>query len=95
MDAIDLLIANVATLKAQSSASQHAETRHQNRDRSKEPYGDDNDVDCPWWMKNKEPYGDDNDVDCPWSMKNPSSRPHTKMGFPKFEGEDPRGWILK
>lgn len=28
-------------------------------------------------------------------MKTPSKRPSTKIEFPKFDGGDPRGWILK
>lgn len=37
----------------------------------------------------------DIEVDMPWWLKNQSHRPHTKMEFPRFEGGDPRGWILK
>ncbi|KAF7841564.1 retrotransposon gag domain, Retroviral aspartyl protease [Senna tora] len=42
-------------------------------------------------------WGDDCDEehDVSWWMKSATRRPHTKMEFPKFEGGDPRGWILK
>ncbi|KAF7834711.1 retrotransposon gag domain, Retroviral aspartyl protease [Senna tora] len=39
--------------------------------------------------------GRDEEHDVPWWMKSATRRPHTKMEFPKFEGGDPRGWILK
>jgi len=45
--------------------------------------------------KGKTPWEDEDDVDSSWWTKNPSRRHHTKMDFPRFEGGDPRGWILK
>ncbi|XP_018633615.1 uncharacterized protein [Nicotiana tomentosiformis] len=38
---------------------------------------------------------EEEDIDSPRWPKSPSRRPHTKMEFPRFEGGDPRGWILK
>lgn len=38
---------------------------------------------------------DEEDAEIPWWVKNPSRRSHTKIEFPKFEGGDPCGWILK
>ncbi|KAF7812841.1 Ty3/gypsy retrotransposon protein [Senna tora] len=45
--------------------------------------------------KDKAHQFDDEEQDVPWWIRNPSRRNHTKMEFPKFEGGDPRGWILK
>ena len=72
-----MLAVEVAALKAQSSYSHQLKAGNKDRDKGKEPYYEDKDVDMPWWMKN------------------PSRRPHTKMEFPKFQGGDLRGWILK
>ncbi|KAH0632953.1 hypothetical protein KY284_035739 [Solanum tuberosum] len=38
---------------------------------------------------------EEEDINRPMWKKNPSRRPHTMMEFPRFEGGDPRGWILK
>ncbi|KAH0764516.1 hypothetical protein KY285_000387 [Solanum tuberosum] len=38
---------------------------------------------------------EEEDIYSPMWLKNPFQRPHTKMKFPRFEGGDPRGWILK
>ncbi|XP_028802776.1 uncharacterized protein LOC114757959 [Neltuma alba] len=38
---------------------------------------------------------DDEEHDNLWWKKNPSKRPHSKVEFPKFEGGDPRGWVMK
>ena len=39
-------------------------------------------------------HGDDDSESSGW-YHNSTRRPFTKMEFPKFEGGDPRGWILK
>ncbi|XP_012855103.1 PREDICTED: uncharacterized protein LOC105974534 [Erythranthe guttata] len=38
---------------------------------------------------------EEEDADNSWWRRNPTHRPHTKMEFPRFDGGDPRGWILK
>ncbi|WMV29411.1 hypothetical protein MTR67_022796 [Solanum verrucosum] len=38
---------------------------------------------------------EEEEIDSPSWSKNPPRKPHTKMEFPRFEGGDPRGWILK
>lgn len=38
---------------------------------------------------------DEGDNETPWWTKNPSKRTQTKVDFPKFDGGDPRGWIMK
>jgi len=75
LDTIDSLAAEVAALKAQNS--NQGEASHGSRDKGKASWVDEEDAECPWWMRN------------------PAKRHHTKMEFPKFEGGDPRGWILK
>ena len=77
LNTIDVLAEEVAALKAQSSNSNFTDANHRNRNREKNTYEEDDDVDNPWWLKN------------------PARRHHTKMEFPKFDGGDPRGWILK
>ena len=37
---------------------------------------------------------EDGGNETPWWFKKPSQRPHSKIDFPKFEGGDPRGWIM-
>ncbi|KAF7815213.1 retrotransposon gag domain, Retroviral aspartyl protease [Senna tora] len=37
----------------------------------------------------------DKQHESPWWLKDQSRRHHTKMEFPKFEGGDPREWVLK
>lgn len=41
--------------------------------------------------KSKALWSDEEDINNPWWLKNPSYRHHTKMEFPKFEENDPRG----
>ncbi|XP_028807937.1 uncharacterized protein LOC114762595 [Neltuma alba] len=38
---------------------------------------------------------EENDYDSPWWSKNPSKQPHSKVEFPKYEGGDPRGWVME
>ena len=52
LNTIDLLAAEVAALKAQSSYSHQVEAGNKDRDKGKEPHYEDEDVDMPWWMKN-------------------------------------------
>ncbi|KAH0737643.1 hypothetical protein KY290_036348 [Solanum tuberosum] len=78
LNTIDLLAAEVATLKAQNGCTQEGETTHRTRNGGKSI-----------WREEQE------DINRPMWTKNPSRRPHTMMEFPRFEGGDPRGWILK
>ncbi|KAG5582229.1 hypothetical protein H5410_052856 [Solanum commersonii] len=38
---------------------------------------------------------EEREVDSTWRHQETNRRSHTKMEFPKYEGGDPRGWILK
>ena len=46
---------------------------------------------------NRETYDDheEGDMETPWWSRNSSKWPYSKVEFPKYEGGDPRGWILK
>ncbi|XP_038687486.1 uncharacterized protein LOC119986865 [Tripterygium wilfordii] len=92
LNTIDSLAAEVAALKSQSSGAPHAETstRVSSKGKTKEiPMGPHEKGRTTWSE------AEDDDMDNPWWFKSPSRRPHTKMEFPKYDGGDPRGWILK
>jgi len=38
---------------------------------------------------------EEGEVDCNWRHQETCRRSHTKMEFPKYEGGDTHGWILK
>ena len=48
-------------------------------------------------FNNQETYMGQEDIEMEnlWWSKHPSKRPYSKVEFPKYEGGDPRGWILK
>lgn len=87
----DTLAAEIAALKAQSGNIPPPDTSLGNSDKgkTKEINLGPRDRGRNSWS------GDEDEVDIPWWIKNPTRRPHTKMEVPKFEGGDPRGWILK
>lgn len=92
LETIDFLAAEVAALKAETSGVPPADSVPgiTNKGKTKDLPSGSREPRRYVWSK-----AEDDDVDSPWWRRNPASRPHTKMEFPKFEGGDPRGWILK
>ncbi|KAL8143387.1 hypothetical protein V2J09_016419 [Rumex salicifolius] len=87
LDVLDSLASKVASLEAQSSLR---ETSHRNgmqgTGRTRGPTLDRNRP--PWW----EEFEHDEEGYRPYQHPR---RPRAKIDFPRFEGGDPRGWVLK
>lgn len=80
LETIDTLAADVAAPKAQTNQTQQLE-------KSKAPETS--------FGNRQRDRSDEEDVDSHNWSRNHMQRHYTKMDFPKFEGGDPRGWILK
>ncbi|KAI6694685.1 hypothetical protein NL676_022395 [Syzygium grande] len=89
---IDSLVADVAALKEQSSDVPPTESLPgaSNKTKAKEISFGPREHRKLVWSKTE-----DDETDNPWGHRNQTRRPYTKMEFPKFEGGDPHGWILK
>ena len=92
LEAVDHLAVEVAALKAQASNTSPPENHPTsiNKNKGKELPSGSREFCRPAWS---EP--DDEEPDNSWWRRNTPQRPYMKIKFPKFEGGDPRGWILK